>query len=142
MLSPSPGATATDANAPVEGHPPSEPPVLDAVALASLRALDPTGKNHLLERVLAAFNSSTDRLVPQLLDSQRNGDRKGIRYVAHTLKSSAASVGGMKLSSVCADLESRARLEQGDDLAPQVRALVAETDKLLLALQQLSEVGR
>lgn len=115
--------------------------VLDAAALAGLRALDPMGKNRLLERVLAAFETSTSRLVPQLQDSHRRGDLQGIRYVAHTLKSSAASVGGMRLSSVCADLESRIRQAQGGDLTSQVQALVEETDKLRLALQRLSVNG-
>lgn len=116
--------------------------VLDAAALAGLRALDPTGKSRLLERVLAAFETSTSRLMPQLLDAHRQGDQPGIRYVAHTLKSSAATVGGMRLSGICADLESRSRLEQSGDLTPMVQSLVDETNKLLLALQQLSEHGK
>jgi HPt (histidine-containing phosphotransfer) domain-containing protein len=117
-------------------------PVLDAAALAGLRELDPTGKNHLIERVLAAFRTSTARLIPQLLEAHRTADLKGVRHVAHTLKSSSASVGGMKLSGICADLESRIRLEQGGDLTPQVQALVEETDKLLLALERLTEDGQ
>ena len=112
--------------------------VLDAAALAGLRALDPVGNNRLLERVLAAFETSTSRLMPQLLDAHRHGDLQGIRYVAHTLKSSAACVGGVRLSGICTDLESRIRLEQDGDLTPMVQSLVDETDKLLLALQRLS----
>ena len=112
--------------------------VLDAAALAGLRALDPVGNNRLLERVLVAFEASTSRLMPQLLDAHRRGDLQGVRYVAHTLKSSAASVGGVRLSGICADLESRIRREQDGDLTPMVQSLVDETDKLLLALQRLS----
>ncbi|KNZ31953.1 MAG: hypothetical protein AD742_14305 [Methylibium sp. NZG] len=115
--------------------------MLDAAALASLRALDPTGRNRLIERVLAAFKASTGRLIPQLIEAHRSGDVSGVRHVAHTLKSSAASVGGMKLSGICADLELRSRGDQAADVALQVQALVGETDKLLLALDQLSEAG-
>ena len=41
-------------------------PGLDAEALGRLTALDPTGENRLLERVLNAFQASAARLVPQL----------------------------------------------------------------------------
>ena len=116
--------------------------VLDAAALAGLRELDPTGKNRLMERVFAAFHNSTARLIPQLLESQRNADLQGMRHVAHTLKSSSASVGGMKLAGICADLETRIRLGQASDLQPQVQALAEEAQSLLLTLQRLSEAGR
>ena len=116
--------------------------VLDPTALEGLRELDPTGKNRLLERVFAAFQSSTARLMPKLHESHRNADLTGIRHVAHTLKSSAASVGGMTLSGICADLETRIRTGQTDDLQPLVQALVNEVDKLLLALAHLSEPCR
>lgn len=127
---------------PLAGAAPQPELVLDAAALAGLRELDPTGLNRLLERVLAAFQSSTARLMPQLQEAHRIADMQGMRHVAHTLKSSAASVGGMKLSGICADLESRIRLGQPGDLTPQVEALVQEVDKLLIALQRLSETGR
>jgi HPt (histidine-containing phosphotransfer) domain-containing protein len=116
--------------------------VLDPAALAGLRELDPTGKNHLLERVLAAFKTSTARLIPQLQEAHRHADLQGMRHVAHTLKSSSASVGGMKLSGICAELESGIRQGQTGDQTPLVEALVEEVDKLLAALQRLSEGGR
>lgn len=113
-------------------------PVLDAQALAGLRALDPTGKSQLMERVFTAFRTSTERLLPQLLESHGRADLAGMRYVAHTLKSSAASVGGMKLSGICAALEARIRLNETDDLKPQVQALQEEAERLLMAIQQYS----
>ena len=116
--------------------------VLDPAALEGLRELDPTGKNRLLERVFAAFQGSTARLIPKLHESHRTADLTGMRYVAHTLKSSAASVGGMTLSGICADLETRIRSGQTDDLQPLVQALANEVDKLLLALAHLSETRR
>jgi HPt (histidine-containing phosphotransfer) domain-containing protein len=129
----------TDRCSGTETHP---APVLDAAALTALRELDPTGKNRLLERVFVAFQTSTARLIPQLLESQRIADLQGIRHVAHTLKSSSASVGGMKLSGICADLEACIRLGQAGDLQPQVQALAEEAQSLLLALKRLSEAGR
>jgi HPt (histidine-containing phosphotransfer) domain-containing protein len=120
--------------------PSSQPsPTLDAAAVAGLRELDPTGKNKLIERVYTAFKSSTARLVPQLLESHRTADVRGMRHVAHTLKSSAASVGGKKLSAICAELETRTRAGISGDVTPQVQALIAEVDNVLKALQRLCE---
>ena len=134
-------ALSEDGNPLLGGQSAAVPPevVLDAAALAGLRALDPTGQNRLMQRVFTAFRASTDRLMPQLLESQRNADPSGIRYVAHTLKSSAASVGGLAVSRICADLETRIRLEQTHDLQPQVLALQEAVEGLLLALQRFSE---
>ena len=116
--------------------------MLDPAALAGLRELDPTGKNHLLERVLAAFKTSTARLIPQVQEALSKADLQGVRHVAHTLKSSAASVGGMKLSAICTELEAGIRQGQTLNLAAQVDALVEEVERLLAALQRLSEAGR
>ena len=65
-------------------------------------------------------------------------DLAGVRHVAHTLKSSAASVGGMRLSGICAEIESRIRQGDTGDLRPQVDALVTEVRALLDALEQLN----
>jgi HPt (histidine-containing phosphotransfer) domain-containing protein len=113
--------------------------VLDPAVIAGLRQLDPGGQSRLIQRVVTAFESSTDRLVPHLIESHRRGDMAGIRHVAHTLKSSAASVGGAQLSAICAELEALVRQEQHADLKPRIDALVAESKVLLNALRQLTE---
>lgn len=113
-------------------------PVLDGAALAGLCELDPEGKTRLVERVFAAFRTSTARLIPQLIEAHRMADLHGMRHVAHTLKSSAASVGGLKLSAICAQLESCIRLGVDGDLTPQVDALVGGVQELLDELEHWS----
>ena len=81
---------------------------LDPEALQRLRELDPTGASKLMERVVKAFNSSAAGLVPQLHAAQAAADAAGIRHVAHTLKSSSASIGAVKLSHLCAEMEAMA----------------------------------
>ncbi len=113
--------------------------VLDEEALARLRELDPKGENRLLERVLKAFETSVARLLPQLQDSRRLGDRAGIRHVAHTLKSSSASIGAVKLSQLCADIETMIRLEKIEDLDARVDAMAAEVEVVLQVLRGLMD---
>ena len=125
-----PARPAASAGAPV-------PAVLDAQALDRLRELDPKGENRLIERVLQAFETSVARLGPQLEASRRSGDRAGIRHVAHTLKSSSASIGALTLSQQCASIEAMIRQESTEDLDGPLAALSAELDAVLQALRSV-----
>ena len=110
--------------------------VLDETALDRLRELDPTGANQLMSRVLTAFETSLARLMPQLTQAQGSQDSNAIRHVAHTLKSSSASIGALQLSKLCAELESVARSGELASLDARVNALHAECEAVLLALKQ------
>jgi HPt (histidine-containing phosphotransfer) domain-containing protein len=109
--------------------------VLDAQALAGLHALDPAGENRLMERVAKAFESSTDKMLPQLRDALGSGDRSIVRHVAHTLKSSSASVGALKLSRLCAEIEAMIRQERSDGLDTLVALVHVEAEAARRALR-------
>jgi len=108
--------------------------VLDPVALARLRELDPTGENKLLERVLKAFQTAAARLMPQLEAAREANDRTTVRLVAHTLKSSSASIGAVTLSQLCSELEVTIRNDTGDDIEPGIAAMTAALDVALQAI--------
>ena len=103
------------------------------------KELDPTGENRLLERVLQAFQTSVARLRPQLDAGRVGGDRAAIRLVAHTLKSSSASIGAMRLSQLCAQVEALIRLETGEDLDAMLDAMGSALDGTLQAIAQLQK---
>jgi len=111
--------------------------VLDAGALARLSELDPNGTNRLLERVLRAFETSVARLRPQLDAARAGDDRAAIRLVAHTLKSSSASIGALQLSQLCAQVEAAIRMDTDESLVPQLDALDAALDGALQAIAAL-----
>jgi len=125
--------------APLAPATPAATTMLDAQALARLRELDPGGGNKLIERVLKAFETSVARLLPQLVEARGQGDRNGIRHVAHTLKSSSASIGALLLSQRCAEVESLIRLESTEDLNPRIDALVAEVEVVLKAIRDMMD---
>jgi len=110
---------------------------LDPDALERLVALDPSGANHLLERVLTTFQASAARLVPQLAQAQRNADHNAIRHVAHTLKSSSAAIGALTLAAQCAQVEAAIRLDAKGRLDADIDALTAELDATLRAIEHL-----
>jgi len=121
---------------PVEGGA-ADPGVLDAQALARLRELDPSGENQLLERVMKAFETSLERLLPQLQDAQASHDLTGIRHVVHTLKSSSASIGALKLSHICAEIESMVRRDATQGMDGLIAALQAEVVTVVAATRRL-----
>lgn len=117
--------------------PPIAAPRLDAEALGRLVALDPSGESRLLERVLKAFQATAGRLGPQLEAARVGGDRNAMRLVAHTLKSSSASIGALALSALCAKVESAIRTDAMADLDTDIPALIIELELALQAIESL-----
>ncbi len=120
-LRPTPGAAAT----------------LDDAALQRLRELDPDGSGQVVGRVLQAFDSSLQRLLPQGEQAFAAHDHQALRHVVHTLKSSSASVGALELSRRCGDLENRLRTLQVDELDSLWVSLHHEGRRVLVAVQAM-----
>ncbi len=127
-------APLADADGIGSGRAPTGDDVLDPVALARLRELDPTGENKLVERVLKAFQTAAARLMPQLKAARAANDRTTVRLVAHTLKSSSASIGAVALSQLCSELEATIRNDAGDDIEPGIAAMTAALEVALQAI--------
>jgi len=111
-------------------------PVLDAASMAELRALDPDGKAQLVKRVLVTYQASLAKLVDQLRAARADGAWEQVGRVAHTLKSSSASIGALGLSALCADIE---RLIRGGDAAgaePLIEQFNAEVQRVDAAVGQ------
>ncbi|MCW7540500.1 response regulator [Aquabacterium sp. A7-Y] len=114
-----------------------DPQVFDAEAVARLRELDPQGQSRLLERLFRTFQNSLLKLVPQMGEARDANDSAAIRFAAHTLKSSSASVGALQLSSLCADLEARIRGGEAGPFDEQVSAVQREAERVLASLKAL-----
>jgi HPt (histidine-containing phosphotransfer) domain-containing protein len=113
------------------------PDVLDPVALQHLRDLDPGGSSKLLARIARAFETSLERLMPQLEQAIAGVDFVVIRYVSHTLKSSSASIGAVKLAQLCAQAELMASQAQIDGLLQCLERLEFEVKIVRVALQRV-----
>lgn len=111
--------------------------VLNADAIRRLRDLDPTGESRLLTRVFQAFETSLNRLLPQLEQARDTVDAAGVRLVAHTLKSSSATIGAAQLSKVCAEVEALAQESRLDAAAAGIAQILSEAQAVREALRQL-----
>jgi HPt (histidine-containing phosphotransfer) domain-containing protein len=109
--------------------------VLDSQALDRLGELDPTGSAGLIARVVTTYTNSLSRLIENFDVACSTGDLDGARHVAHTLKSSSASVGAMALSSLCAELERGIREGRIDRASPLLGQLAAEARRVLAGLR-------
>jgi HPt (histidine-containing phosphotransfer) domain-containing protein len=120
-------------------------PVLDAAAMAELRALDPDGKAQLVKRVLVTYQGSLTRLVGQMAQARSDNAWDQVSRVAHTLKSSSASIGALGLSAVCADIERLLRSGDSAGAAPLLDSFLVEVDGVEAAvrttLAQLEAAG-
>ena len=105
---------------------PLDPPQpLDPQALGRLHELDPDGRQGVVNRVLTAFDTSLARMIVQLQAESDGGHADVVAGIAHTLKSSSASVGALALSKACAEVETRLRSGQTADLRHDIARLIA-----------------
>ena len=100
--------------------------VIDQSVLSSLRDLQMPGKPDILKRVISAYLSSTVPLIVTLKESYSARDIEGTQNSAHTLKSSSANVGAIKLSELCKELEMNCRNNTLEDAALLISAIESE----------------
>lgn len=110
---------------------------LDEVALAKLHALDPDGRRGVVQRVLTAFESSLVRGLAQIEGRPVPIDAAALSHIAHTLKSSAGSVGAQELAAACADIEHRLRRGEAVDLGVEVPRLTALGSAVLATVRAM-----
>ena len=113
------------------------PAVLDAIALDKLHELDPDGRRGVVKRVLTAFDTSLARWISQLEGQPDPADAAAVAHIAHTLKSSAGSVGARDLARACADVELRLRNGDPVDLPREIQRMVSLGHAALAAIRAM-----
>ncbi len=81
---------------------------IDADAVQTLLSLQQTGKPDLIDKIIGLFESNSPDLIDAIEQGFKNGDNGSVRAAAHSLKSSAAYIGGAELSSMCKKIEKAA----------------------------------
>jgi HPt (histidine-containing phosphotransfer) domain-containing protein len=91
-------------------------PVLDSAVLAELRESTGDDDEFLLELV-EAFVAEGQGDLDAMIAAVASGDTAAIVRPAHTLKSSSASLGAMRLAAISRRIEEAGREGRGADLA-------------------------
>lgn len=109
--------------------------LLDLAAVAELR--DTVGVDA-FDEIVALYRVESADLVRQLHDAVTGRDPRAVAELAHSLRTSSATVGAYALANVCNELEAWARdgdLDRADELSRSVQLLHASSvDALALAL--------
>jgi len=117
--SPSSPTLATPADAVLK--PSVDPGVLDRI-----RALERDGATGLLARLIGLYLQGTPALVERMRQAIAADDDGALRAAAHSLKSSSANIGALKLRDLCRELELRTGHQHGADFTGQVAAIEQE----------------
>ena len=125
---------ASVAAAPADGR-------IDKTPLDNIRALQQPGQPDLLTRIIDSYLEHAVELIEAMRRSLESGDLEVLGRSAHTLKSSAANLGAMQLSSLCRQLASdvaKRRLEDADRLVSEI-ALENEASAVELRQERVSD---
>ena len=86
-----------------------EESVIDQAALDQILAIDPHNGHALLDRIIDTFCDTAAEIVDNLIAAANSDDMAGVASAAHSLKSSSASVGALRLSTLSRDMEADAK---------------------------------
>lgn len=79
--------------------------VVDPAALMQIRAVGGPGASDLLSEVIDNYVEESATLFEALREAVDRRDCEAVRFAAHTLKSSSASLGGTRLADLCQKVE-------------------------------------
>lgn len=101
-------------------------PALDPAVLDKIRILERNGAPGLVARLVGLYLRDAPRLIEQMRQAAAGGDDPALGVAAHTLKSSSANVGAVRLHGWCKTLEAQAQRRQVMDAAAQIAAIEGE----------------
>jgi PAS domain S-box-containing protein len=111
--------------------------ILDPHALDEIRAMERNGARDLLRRLVDTYLVSSRTLMQSAGAGLAAGDPVALTQAMHTLKSSSANMGGLRLSRLCAEIEALARQQRLDDARARWDAACAEHEAVVGALDAL-----
>jgi HPt (histidine-containing phosphotransfer) domain-containing protein len=119
----------------------------DLDTLSVVAALDPSGVDGVLAEILLLFQGSLEPVLARLEHHRANGSAADIRFEAHRLKSAAAQLGALRLSSACSEILKRidagapSRADMGNlrdgELGTHVDTLATEIIRVQRQLRRL-----
>jgi HPt (histidine-containing phosphotransfer) domain-containing protein len=110
--------------------------VIDRSALASLRELQDEGDPDIIAEVGGLFIEHSPEKVNAIMQSVERGDAKGLLVAAHSLKSSSAYIGAMRLSALAKELELMGRSNSLEGAKEKAQKLKEEFDQAVAAIDE------
>ncbi|MCA9755238.1 MAG: response regulator [Candidatus Eisenbacteria bacterium] len=118
------------ASAPSSLSPKLSTPTLEIGALDNLRKLENLGRRGAVSRFLKSFLRNTPPSLERMRAALTGRDFEGLEREAHSLKSTAALVGAVRMGALALDLEHAARRQDMDRCAEGVESIRTWFDRL------------
>ena len=99
---------------------------IDLSVLSGLRNLQVEGKPDVTEKIVRVYLSSSEPFFEKLKKAAVVEDLEELQNIAHSLKSSSANVGAIKLSRMCKDLEMACRNKVLEKMTDRVETIATE----------------
>jgi histidine phosphotransfer protein HptB len=109
-------------------------PTIDMCSISQLAEDDETGDQFVAEIIDVFLADLSERVRTIGLQMSQN-DRAGVAATAHAIKGSCGHFGAARLMELCRELEDRARRESGGDIEIAIFTMMAETERVLAALE-------
>lgn len=117
----------------------AETPLFDESAIEKLRKVAGDQGASFVKEMAQLFLDETQRSLAELRRGSEGGDWKLVARLAHSLKSSAATFGLMRLSDACRQLEMDTRgAASSDETAGLIAAVLARFEEVVPVLKRLS----
>ena len=110
--------------------------VLDEQVLDSLATLPQAGDKDLVSQVIQSYINSSLDLLTRLGEAIDRADAECIRTAAHSLKSSSANVGAVRLAELCASIETSTRASDRASAVTLQRQIRVEYPRVIEALRR------
>lgn len=132
---------ASTASTAFETHSPVA--TLDKTVINNIRAMQSDANPDLLKKVINIYLDEFEKLFEALKQAVASGDANALRAAAHSLKSSSANIGAVKMSTLCRDLEDMGRTNSLETAECLLADIVSESDKVRKALdeERRSQIG-
>ena len=114
---------------------------IDRSVLAGLRDLQVKGDPDIIVEVGGLFIKHSPSKISAILRASESGDAKGLQIAAHSLKSSSAYIGAMRLSALSKELEQMGRSNAMDGVKDKAKILEAEYMRVMTALKTEIELA-
>jgi histidine phosphotransfer protein HptB len=109
-------------------------PAIDMSAILQLADNDAMGDQFVAEIIKVFLDDLSERVLTIGLQ-MKQGDRAGVAATAHAIKGSCGHFGAVRLMELSRDLEDSARREPAGDIEFAIFTMVAETERVLAALE-------
>jgi HPt (histidine-containing phosphotransfer) domain-containing protein len=108
--------------------------VLDQSVLASLRELQDVGDPDIVAEVGGLFVKHSPEKIDAIMQSVEKDDAKGLQLAAHSLKSSSAYIGAMRLSTLAKEMEMMGRTNSLNGAKEKAKMLKEEFSLVMEAI--------